>query len=108
MASSMYSQAVAEATGWVLFVSAAGLNPSDEGHMYMDRQAELSDCEMQLMTKLTRFYFGPLSLIGYNFESSYEGFVEGFQKPFVKHAKQCFHELPSVPYNVDSTVLTIL
>jgi hypothetical protein len=101
-------QAVAEATGWVLFVSAAGLNPSDEGHMYMDRRAEFSDCEMQLMTKLTRFYFGPLSPMGYNFEISYEGFVEGFQKPFVKHAKQCFRELSSVPYNVDSIVLTIL
>jgi len=69
---------------------------------------ELSDCEMQVMTKLTRFYFSPLSPMGYNFESSYEGFVEGFQKPFVKHAKQCFCELSSVLYNVDSTVLTML
>jgi hypothetical protein len=30
-------EALAEATGWVLFVAAAGPNPSDNGHIYMEK-----------------------------------------------------------------------
>jgi hypothetical protein len=63
--------------------------------------------EDELMISLTSFYFGPLSPMGYDFESSYEGFAEGFQKPFAKHAKQCFRELPSALYVVYSSVLTM-
>jgi len=28
---------MAEATGWVFFVSAGGLNLSDDGHIYMEK-----------------------------------------------------------------------
>jgi hypothetical protein len=53
-----------------------------------------------IMIALTSFYFGPLTPMGYDFESLYEEFAEGFQKPFVKHAKQCFCELRSALYIV--------
>jgi hypothetical protein len=30
-------QAITEATGWVFFISAGGPNPSDDGHIYMEK-----------------------------------------------------------------------
>jgi hypothetical protein len=59
------------------------------------------------MMELTSFYFGPHSPLGYDFEYSYKGFADGFQKPFVKHARQCYHELLSALYVIDSSVLTM-
>lgn len=63
--------------------------------------------QLMIMIALASFYFGPLTPMGYDFESSYEGFAEGFQKPFAKHAKQCYCELPSTLFIVYSSVLTI-
>lgn len=48
-----------------------------------------------LIITLTSFYFGPHTQVGNDFEQSYEGFTEGFQKPFVKHVQRCFRGLPS-------------
>jgi len=67
---------VAKATGWVFFVSAGGPHPGDEGHVYMEN-----------------FYFGPTTSLGSDFEGSYVGFKDGFQKPFVAHVQRCFREL---------------
>jgi len=66
-------QTIADATGWVFFVSAGGPNPSDGGHIYMEN-----------------YYFGPLTTVGNDFERSYVGFQEGFQEPFATHTKNCF------------------
>jgi hypothetical protein len=61
----------------------------------------------KLTMALASFYFGPLTPMGDDFESSYEGFAEGFQKPFAKHAKKCFCELPLALYLDHSSVLTM-
>ncbi|KAG5635182.1 hypothetical protein H0H81_012121 [Sphagnurus paluster] len=67
-------QPIAEATGWIFFIGAAGPNPAHQGNICLEK-----------------YYFGPTSAEADNdFEDSHLGFISGFQEPFLKHAENCF------------------
>jgi len=86
--------ALAAATGWVFHVSCGGPNPSDNGAIYHDRQVlthATLDANLLIIIP-SSYYFGRDSPAGNDFFSAYLGYEEGFQKPFIKHLKNCFRE----------------
>ncbi|KAF8868416.1 hypothetical protein BD779DRAFT_1481637 [Infundibulicybe gibba] len=92
---SHHLQLAAEATGWVIFVAAAGPNPSADGDIYMEQ-----------------YCFGPKLNDGQTFLDAYStALEEGFRKPFgvfvndaIPREERLQHALSSSPSPVPPTV----
>ncbi|KAF8155966.1 hypothetical protein B0H34DRAFT_676059 [Crassisporium funariophilum] len=70
-------RSLADATGWVFFITAGGPNPDAHGSIFMES-----------------FYFGRTSAVGNDFQDAYLAFEENVQDPFGKHVSNCFRMYP--------------